>query len=73
MSKLAERIVCSQLNEHAKITGNTELLQSAYKADHSTETTLLKVKTDMLRALDNKEVMCLVPLDLTSAFNMIEQ
>ena len=31
----------------------------------------LKVKTDILNAINNNEVMCLVSLDFSTAFNMI--
>ena len=47
------------------------MLQSAYKAGHFTETALLKVKTDILSAINNSEVVCLVLLDLSAAFDMI--
>ena len=36
------------------------------------EVALLKVKTDILRALDNQEVTCLVLLDLSVAFDMMD-
>ena len=42
---------------------------SAYTSGHSMETALLKVHDDMLRALDNQEVMCLVLIDLSTAFD----
>ena len=44
---MLERVVCEQLGDHVSKTGNMEVLQSAYKTGHSTETALLKVKTDM--------------------------
>ena len=49
-----------------------EPLQSAYRAHHSTETALLKVKTDILRAIDNQEVTCLVLLGLSAAFDTVD-
>ena len=49
-----------------------EPLQSAYRSHHSTETALLKVKTDILKAMDNWEVMCLVLLDLSATFDMVD-
>ena len=52
-------------------TNNTEELQSAYCEDHSTETALLKVKTDLLTALDNQEVSCLILLDLSATFDTV--
>ena len=49
-----------------------ECNQSAYCKNHSTETCLLKLKTDILDAINKKEVMCLVLLDLSAAFNSLE-
>ena len=46
-----------------------EKFQSAYKASHSTETALIKVKDDILRATDNQRVTCLILLDLSAAFD----
>ena len=48
-----------------------EPMQSAYRACHNTETALIKVKADILNAIDNKEV-CLVLLDLSAAFNTVD-
>ena len=48
-----------------------EPLQSAYCKHHSTETALLKIQTDILDAMDNKSVTCLVLLDLSAAFNTV--
>ena len=55
----------------ATISGNMEPYQSAYRPQHSTETALLKVKTDILKAMDNREICCLLLLDLSTAFDMI--
>ena len=62
----------NKLNKHADKTGNLEPFQSAYRENHSTETKLIHVKTDLLNALDNKEITCLVLLDLSAAFNTIK-
>ena len=73
ISKLIEHAACPQIMEFATISGNMEPYQSAYRPQHSTETALLKVKTDILKAMDNKEICCLLLLDLSAAFNMISQ
>ena len=49
-----------------------EPMQSAYRVGHSTKTALIKVKADILNAIDNKEVVCLVLLDLSAAFDVID-
>ena len=71
LSKLVERAVCDQITYFVAQMGNTEELQSAYHEDHSMETALLKVKTDLLAALDNQQVSCLVLLDLNAAFDTV--
>ena len=48
-----------------------EECQSAYQENFSTETALLKVKTYILDAIDKKEVMCLVMLDLSATFDTV--
>ena len=57
VSKLIERAISAQPNRHANKTENLEPFQSAYRENHSTETALLCVKTDLLNALDNKEIL----------------
>ena len=49
-----------------------EPMQCAYRIGHSKKMALLKVKTDILRALDNQEVTCLVLLDPSVAFDMVD-
>ena len=56
----------------AEKPGSLEKYQSAYQPDHSTETALLKVRTDLLAAIDCKEVTCLILLDLSVAFDMVD-
>ena len=71
ISKVIEQAVCIQLTRYVETTGKLEEYQSAYRDGHSTETALLKVKTDFLNIIDDKGVMCLVLLDLSVAFDMI--
>ena len=69
VSQLAECAVASQLIEHVNRFNLMEPSQSAYRALHSTETALLKVKTDIIGAFDHQEVACLILLDLSAAFD----
>jgi len=48
-------------------------LQSAYRCGHSTETAILKVVTDFLLAADRGEVTLLSLLDLSAAFDTVDQ
>ena len=52
-------------------TGNIENNQAAYRVGHSTESALLKVDPDLPHALD-KQVTCLVLLDLSAAFDTVD-
>ena len=68
----AKWTACDQLVEFATRIGNIEQNQSAYRVGHSTESALLKVKYDLLHALDNQEVTCLVLLNLSAAFDTVD-
>ena len=54
-------------------TSVIEKFQSAYKAHHSTETALLRVFNDILFSIDQGGGEILVLLDLSSAFDTIDQ
>jgi len=54
------------------VYGLDEKMQSAYKSGHSTETALLRLKNDMLMAIDGRKAVILVLLDLSAAFNTID-
>ena len=69
LGKLIERAACDQLVEFATRTGSIEQIQSAYRVGHSTESALLKVKSDFLHVMDNQEVTCLV---LSVAFYTVD-
>ena len=71
-SKLTEKALVVQLQEHMRVNGLFPELQSAYHQHHSTETALLKVKNDLLMAMDKGQVTLLVLLDLSSAFDTVE-
>ena len=46
--------------------------QSAYRAAHSTESALIKVKNDIMLSIDNKKAVLLILLDLSAAFDTID-
>ena len=70
--ELIEHIVADQIISHIDQHNIMEEKQSAYRKFHSTETALLKVKTDFIKAMDNQEIICLIILDLSAAFNTID-
>ena len=71
VGKLIECVVADQVTSHITQHSLMEANQSCYHSHHSTESTLLKVKADILRAMDNQEVVCLVLLDLSAVFNTV--
>ena len=72
ISKLCEKVVINQLQQHIETNNLSLTLNSAYKALHSTETALLKVQTDILNSIGNGHVILLVMLDLSAAFDTID-
>ena len=72
-SKLIEKIAHRQLWRYVESTPMLETLQSAYRANHSMETALHKVKMYLLNNIQNQEVSCLILLNLSTAFDTISQ
>ena len=72
VSKLVEHVVATQLVNHIKRHGLMEAHQSVYHPFYSMETALLKVKSDVIGALEKQEVACLILLDLSMAFVTID-
>ena len=61
-----------QLTNHIVNHHMDEMFQSAYKVFHSTETALVKVHNDILRAVDNNDSVVLLLLDLSAAFDTVD-
>ena len=72
LSKLLEKVVASQLNDFLEKTNALPSLQSAYRKFHSTESALLKVFSDLCKAVDEGNICLLGLLDLSSAFDTID-
>lgn len=72
LGKIIEKCVARQLCQHLTAHGLGDKLQSAYKAGHSTETALVKVKRDCDHALDSGKAVLLIMLDLSAAFDTID-
>ena len=73
ISKVLEKVAVKRLTNHLDINGLQEDYQSAYKLMYSTETALLKVKHDISSALDRHNSDFFVMLDLSAAFDTIDQ
>ena len=72
VSKQLERVVATRLSKHLSEKNLCETLQSAYKSNESTETALLRVSNDILRAMDNGKVGILILLDLSVALDTVD-
>ena len=72
VSKLIEKAVALQLNDHILRHHLDETFQSAYKAFHTTKTVLVRVHNDILTAIDNNNTVILLLLDLSAAFDTVD-
>jgi len=72
LSKVLESLVARQLLDHVRVHRLLPNLQSAYRAQHSTETAVLKVLSDILTAADRGELSMLTLLDLSAAFDTVD-
>jgi hypothetical protein len=72
LSKLLERLVARQLLDYLTTSKLLPDLQSAYRAFHSTETAVVKVLADILRAVDGGDLAMLTLLDLSAAFDTVD-
>ena len=72
LSKVIERAVLSQLQAHLDKSQFIDVYQSAYRKHHSTETALVRVNDDLLKALDCGDMGVLMLLDLSAAFDTID-
>ena len=64
LSKTLEQLVTQQLINYE--------LQSVYRTNHSTETAVLRVLSDILGALDRDNLSALTLLDLSAAFDTVD-
>ena len=72
ISKVLEKVVLQQINNHLHTHNLVEPMQSAYRRGSSTETALLRVHSDILNHIDNRRVVLMVLLDLSAAFDTVD-
>lgn len=72
ISKILEKVVAKQLVIHMSNNNMQDSQQSAYRAGHSTESALIKVKSDIDTALGEGDGILLLLLDLSAAFDTVD-
>ena len=73
LGKVTEKVACQRLTQHMCKNDLWDAHQSAYRPNHSTESALIKVKNDILFAMDKGKVVLVLSLDLTAAFDTIDR
>jgi len=72
VSKLVERAVAVRFVNHCDENSLLPARKSAYRRHHSAETAVLIVYNDVVRAVGRGQVVPLVSLDLSSAFDTVD-
>ena len=72
LCKLLEKIAAAQLRAYLDLFDLLPPLQSSYRSNHSTETAVLKVTSDILQEMDRGKLTVLVLLDLSAAFDTVD-
>ena len=72
ISKIVEKVTLIQFTKHCDENSLLPTYQSAYRRNHSCETSLVKLVDDLLWATVEQLVTAVVILDLSAAFDMVD-
>ena len=72
LSKVVEKVVIDQFRKHCDNHRMIPDYHSAYHADYSCETTLLKIMNDILWAMERQDITALIAIDLSAAFDTVD-
>ena len=72
ISKIIEKVALEQFNTHCQENSLVPEYQSAYRKNHSCETSLVKLVNDILWNMDRQLVTSIVILDLSAAFDTVD-
>ncbi len=72
VSKVTEKAAEIQISNHMVVNKLHYPMQSSYRQGHSTETALLRIQNDVYCAMDREEVVLLLLLDLSAAFDTLD-
>ena len=71
VAKITERFVAQQLQHFMEENRIYGIYQSAYRAHHSAQTSLVRIHNDIAQSIDSRRSVRLVLLDLSAAFDTI--
>ena len=72
ISKVAERGMLLQISQHCDDFNLQPDYQSAYRANYSCETAVLRISNNILWAFEKQSVVSLVAIDLSAAFDTVD-
>ncbi len=72
ISKLIKTIIDSQMTTHMMVNDLSDIMQSSYMENHSTETAMFNVHNDILTALDQNKAVLIIFMDLSAAFDITD-
>src|SRR6218665_1386682 len=72
ISKTLERLGSLQLLPYLERSGLLPTYQSGFRANHSTETALLSLLSDIYSAIDKSQLSLLALFDVSAAFDMVD-
>ena len=73
LSKLIEKAASNQITSYLEQNNMFPSHQSAYRKQHSCETVMVKIVDDIQQSLSEKKMVMLVLLDMSSAFDTVDQ
>ena len=71
ISKIVERCMLTQCNEHCELNQLVPEYQSAYRKFHSCETSLINLVNTILWNMENQKVTSCLTMDLSAAFDTV--
>ena len=72
LSKTTERVVAATVSAHMSEYNLCHCNQSMYKTNYSVEMALVCVQNEILRAMDNQNIVVMMLLDLSAAFDTVD-
>ena len=72
ISKMLEKIALAQIDAHIQRNDLHAIHQSGYRKYHSCETAMIKIVNDFNQILSNGDMVALILLDLSAAFDTID-